>query len=85
MRWIRLVFWNEAEGRLAAGWRLYLQFALNLGIAVPGLWKTPTQDLTRNQVAQNLRRTTADREHARITHHALERSLPRVTCRAVQL
>lgn len=33
MRWVRLVFWNEVEGRLAAGWRLYLQFALNLGLA----------------------------------------------------
>lgn len=33
MQWVRLVFWNEAEGRLAAGWRLYLQFALNLGLA----------------------------------------------------
>jgi hypothetical protein len=33
MRWIKLVFWNDAEERLAAGWRLYLQFALNLGLA----------------------------------------------------
>lgn len=33
MRWVKLVFWNEAEGRLAAGWRLYWQFALNLGLA----------------------------------------------------
>jgi len=33
MRWVRLIFWNEAEGRLAAGWRLYLQLALNLGLA----------------------------------------------------
>lgn len=32
MRWVRLVFWNEVEGRLAAGWRLYLQFVLNLGL-----------------------------------------------------
>jgi membrane protease YdiL (CAAX protease family) len=33
MRWVKLIFWNETEGRLAAGWRLYVQLVLNLGLA----------------------------------------------------
>src|SRR2546427_660651 len=43
------------------------------------------QDAVGDQVAHHLERPAADREHARVAHHALERKTPSVAGGAVEL
>ena len=49
MQSLRRILWNHAEGRLRAGWRLFIQFTSNVGLAVVSLalvnrWASPDFD-----------------------------------------